>query len=188
MLPDDLHHISERQTCLALDRPKFKLEWRHLREDAMLLGAPAHPPGLAHHVAVARTRASVLAHGKRACIARRFIRAVLAATGVIRDDGREHALGDIAVRDEPSIKLLEIEEGIVACDPIQYEMRLRLAVPTCLRAARECHAERVRVEPEARRLRHGRLVSRRLREHMVPWEARMPNSPQLLGVRDRPLC
>lgn len=125
MLAHDLHHIAELQARLALDGTELEGRRRHLGHDSVLLGAPAHPPGLPDDVAVPGSWASVLAHSDGPGVAHGLVRAVLPAARVVGDDGGQDTLCDVVVGDQARVELLEIEQRIVTCQTNSVSSTIR---------------------------------------------------------------
>ena len=69
----------------------------------MLLRYPPEPPRLANHISISLSRAIILAHGYGTRIAQAFVRTVRAASGIVRDDGREDFVRDVLGANEARV-------------------------------------------------------------------------------------
>lgn len=80
----------------------------------MLLRYPTQLPSLPDDLAERPARSCVFAHSKCARVAEGLVGAIDSPARVVGDDGRQHALCHTGLVDQGGVKLLQIQQGVVA--------------------------------------------------------------------------
>ena len=84
------------------------------RQDPMLLRYPPESPRFSNHISVTPAWTRILAHRYCARVTQGFVSTIRAASGIVRDDGREDFMRDILGANEARVQLLEIQHWVIA--------------------------------------------------------------------------